>query len=105
MEEILFIGGDKRIICAAETLSQNFGVHSLGLEGSFPQPEGKYPAVVLPLPYSRNGTTINAPLSDAPIPLDIIAEYTQPGGMVLSGGTSDRLREICEANRLRLVDY
>lgn len=105
MEEILFIGGDKRIICAAETLSQNFGVHSLGLGGSFPQPEGKYPAIVLPLPYSRNGTTINAPLSDAPIPLDIIAEYAQPGGMVLSGGTSDRLREICEANRLRLVDY
>ena len=37
MEEILFIGGDKRIICAAETLSQNFGVHSLGLaEWCFP---------------------------------------------------------------------
>lgn len=105
MEEILFIGGDKRIIYAAELISQTSGVCALGLGGSFPPPSGKYPAIVLPLPFSRNGVTINAPLCDEPLPLELIAEYAQPGVMVLSGGSSDRLNELCEANRLRLRDY
>ena len=72
MEEILFIGGDKRILYAAELISQSTQVHSLGLGGSFPPPQGKYPAIVLPLPFSRSGVTVNAPLSDVPVPLDII---------------------------------
>ena len=37
MEEILFIGGDKRILYAAELISQSTQVHSLGLASS---PEG-----------------------------------------------------------------
>lgn len=105
MEEILFIGGDKRILYAAELISQSTQVHSLGLGGSFPPPQGKYPAIVLPLPFSRSGVTVNAPLSDVPVPLDIIAEYAQPGALVLSGGTSPALEELCSANRLKLVDY
>ena len=105
MEEILFIGGDKRILYAAELISQSTQVHSLGLGGSFPPPQGKYPAIVLPLPFSRSGVTVNAPLSDVPVPLDIIAEYAQPGAVVLSGGTSPALEELCSANRLELVDY
>ena len=105
MEEILFIGGDKRILYAAELISQSTQVHSLGLDGSFPPPQGKYPAIVLPLPFSRSGVTVNAPLSDVPVPLDVIAEYAQPGAVVLSGGTSPALEELCSANRLELVDY
>ena len=105
MEEILFIGGDKRILYAAELISQSTQVHSLGLGGSFPPPQGKYPAIVLPLPFSRSGVTVNAPLSDVPVPLDIIAEYAQPGALVLSGGTSPALEELCSANQLKLVDY
>ncbi len=105
MEDILFIGGDKRIIYAAELISQSAEVCALGIGGNFPPPQGKYRAIVLPLPFSHSGITINAPLSDEPLPLEIIAEYAQPGALVLSGGSSDRLSELCAANRLRLCDY
>lgn len=105
MEDILFIGGDKRIVYAAELISQTTGVCSLGLGDSFPPPQGRYSAIVLPLPFSRNGVTVNAPLCDSPLSLDVIAEYAQPGGTVLSGGSSGALKELCDANRLRLLDY
>lgn len=105
MEDILFIGGDKRILYAAEMIAQSRQVHSLGLGGSFPPPQGKYPAIVLPLPFSRSGITVNAPLSDEPLPLELIAEYAQPGAVVLSGGSSPALEGLCAANRLELVDY
>lgn len=105
MEDILFIGGDKRIIYAAELISQNTGTFALGLGGDFPEPQGRYSGIVLPLPFSRDGTIINAPSSDKPLPLDIIAEYAQPGALVMSGGTSDKLEAICAANRLELYNY
>ena len=63
MEDILFIGGDKRIKYAAELISQSTGVYSLGLGNSFPPPLEKYAVIVLPLPFSLNGVTVNAPLA------------------------------------------
>lgn len=105
MEDILFIGGDKRIIYAAGLISQSARTFALGLGGDFPGPDGKYSGIVLPLPFSRDGTIINAPSSDKPLPLEIIAEYAQPGAFVMSGGTSEKLESICAANRLKLCNY
>lgn len=105
MENYLFLGGDKRIIYAAELISQTNGVSAAGLGGDFPQPSGKYARIVLPLPFSRDGININAPLSEEAIPLDSIPEYAQAGGLVLAGGSSERLEKLCADNGLRLVNY
>ena len=41
MGDILFIGGDRRMICAAELISQSGGVCAVGLGGDFPEPENQ----------------------------------------------------------------
>ena len=67
MGDILFIGGDRRMICAAELISQSGGVCAVGLGGDFPEPEnqsGGYERIVLPVPFSRDGENITAPLSE-----------------------------------------
>ena len=62
MGDILFIGGDRRMICAAELISQSGGVCAVGLGGDFPEPEnqsGGYERIVLPVPFSRDGENID----------------------------------------------
>ena len=69
MGDILFIGGDRRMICAAELISQSGGVCAVGLDGDFPEPEnqsGGYERIVLPVPFSRAGENITAPHSESP---------------------------------------
>lgn len=105
MEEYLFLGGDRRIIYAAELMAQSGAVCAEGLCGEFAPPEGRYSRIVLPLPFSRDGMTINAPLSENPLPLSLITEYAAPGALVLSGGTSPELEALCAENGLKLADY
>lgn len=105
MEDILFLGGDKRIIYAAELMSQSCGVHAAGLDERFTPPEGRYSRIVLPLPFTRDGMTINAPLSEKPLPLEMIAEYALPDALILSGGSSERLEALCSEHSLRLKNY
>lgn len=105
MSDILFIGGDKRMVYAAELIARSGSVSALGLDGSFDDPAGKYERIVLPVPFSRDRTNITAPLSMKPLPLELIAEYAGEGALVLSGGTSPRLEELCETHGLRLVNY
>lgn len=105
MEGILFLGGDKRIIYAAEHISRSSEVCAEGLGERFSPPSGRYSRIVLPLPFSRDGVNINAPLSAEPLPLDIIPRLAERGALVLSGGTSPALERLCADNGLRLRDY
>ena len=74
MEDYLFLGGDRRIIYAAELISRSGAISAVGLGEDFPPPEGKYSRIVLPLPFSRDGENINALLADSPLPLSLVAE-------------------------------
>lgn len=103
--EYLFLGGDRRIIYAAQLISQCGKVRAAGLPGDFPPPEGRYSGLVLPLPFSRDGENISAPLADTTLPLGVIADYAERGGTVYSGGTSAALERLCGENGLRLVNY
>ncbi len=100
---VLFIGGDIRMIHAAKAVSHRYEVHTLGLPIGTAA-EGRYGAVVLPLPFAKGGY-INAPLSDKPLPLSVITDYTERGGLVLTGMSSPDLESLCAENRLSLYDY
>lgn len=99
----LFLGGDRRSIYAARAIMQRRTVCALGFD-ECPLPEGKFGAIVLPLPFMKDGV-INAPLYKGKLELPLIAEYADKGCTVFSGGTSAELTEICQSNGLRLVDY
>ncbi len=108
MADILFIGGDRRMVCAAELISQSGSVHAVGLGSGLSkasEPSEKYGRIVLPVPFSRDGVNINAPLSEKPLPLEMITEYACDGAQVFSGGASTKLEALCAARGLRLVNY
>ncbi len=100
----LFIGGDCRMKYAAEYINTSYAVSTLGL-GETIHPTGKFDNLVLPLPFSRDGICINAPLSPEPIPLDIITEYAAKDARIFAGGNSVRLSDLCNDNGLTAIDY
>lgn len=99
----LFLGGDRRSIYTARAILRRRTVSAMGL-GDLPSPEGRYGNIVLPLPFMKNGS-INAPMSDVPMPLTLITQYAQTGATVFSGGSSEDLASLCRSGGLRLVDY
>lgn len=102
--KILFIGGDMRMNYAAEKLSEANTVERLGT-GSFPLPAGEFDAIVLPLPLTKDGETIFAPLSEQPIPFDVIGKFLGAETVIFAGGSSQKLAGICEKRSLCLVNY
>ncbi len=93
--KILFLGGDMRMGYARDILSDN------GYDTSV-DTSSRYPAIVLPVPLTKNGTDI---YGNKPIPLERVAELAEPGATVLAGGECPKLREICNEHSLRLVNY
>ncbi len=107
---ILFLGGDKRMSYAAEYLSAD---HNIFFSGeNFPISESlaggeTFPVIVLPFPLTRDGETV---FSSA-IPFDEIPRFAPvapvaaPGALVLAGGSSPKLSEVCAAHSLSPVNY
>lgn len=104
-DRFLFIGGDKRISYAMCKIAEQFPADKLGAGGVYLEPIGRYSRIVLPFPFSRNGTDINAPLSDTPLPLSAITERSAESAVVFSGGTNAALDKLCRENGLTLVNY
>ncbi|MBD5383660.1 MAG: hypothetical protein HDR72_01505 [Ruminococcaceae bacterium] len=98
--KILFIGGDKRMNYAAEKLSAEHEVERLD-----EKTQGRFGAVVLPLPLTRNGREILAPLSDSPLEFGIITRFADRNAVIFAGGECPRLTEICAENGYALVNY
>ncbi len=105
MNDILFLGGDKRIIYAAKAVAKHYPVSATGLGDSFPVPKGKYDNIVLPLPATRDGVNITAPLSKDILPVELIKNYASDNARVFCGGVKPAIEKICRENRLTLTDY
>ncbi len=76
-----FIGGDKRqLYCAASAADDGYGVYLYGFDqcgssagtecASLSEMAKKCDAIILPLPVTKDGITVNAPLSDEKIELN-----------------------------------
>lgn len=103
-KRFLFIGGDKRMLFARRYLSEHYVCDTLGLSENA-QPVGRYDFIVLPLPVSRCGDIINAPLSGEPLVFSLIMEYAAQDAVVFSGGTNAALSSLCAENGIPLIDY
>lgn len=68
-------------------------------------PEGRYEYIVLPLPVSRDGAHINAPLSEKPLPFELISQYAAENAAVFCGGASSAVDEICREMGLKCINY
>ncbi|MGN0650626.1 MAG: dipicolinate synthase subunit DpsA [Oscillospiraceae bacterium] len=105
MDRFLFIGGDKRMIYAAREVARHYDTAAFGLCSEFPAPGGLYNNIVLPLPFSRGGALITAPLFSEPIALDKFAEFAAENAVVYSGGSSAVLEAFCLDSGFTLRNY
>lgn len=99
---ILVIGGDVRMDCAAEKLSELYETRWFG---EAPSSSGSFDVIVLPLPLTKNGTDIFAPMSESPLGFEIISGYAADNAVILAGGESPVLSGICAENGYRLENY
>lgn len=99
---ILFLGGDARMGYAADFLAASSAYEPRCLENSG---DSRFPAIVLPVPLTKNGADIFAPLSPAPIPLERVVQFAEPRALILAGGECPRLSALCKAHSLSIVNY
>ena len=99
---ILVIGGDARMDCAAEKLSELYDTRRFG---KAPSLSGSFDVIVLPLPLTKNGTDIFAPMSGEPVKFEIIEPFAEEKAVILAGGESPILSGICAERSYRLENY
>ena len=61
--------------------------------------------VILPVPVSTDGTTINAPFSRVRISLDTVFNAVKPNQCVVGGAVTSEVREEAEKRGIKIHDY
>lgn len=113
---ILVAGGDLRQLTLASLLeSENFYIEILGFNKNIDTKNLKSATdmnslkdadiVILPLPFSTDGITVNAPYSDRKIKLDDLLEKLNEGTILFGGKLSDAFSDLCFEKGIRVYDY
>jgi len=116
--KLAVIGGDARQVFCAKSLS------ALGFETAlygFDEYNGdvggstrctdlsdalyKAKAIILPLPATTDGITLNNSLSSETITLPFLFSLIEPSQLVLYGKSNCRISEIAEQHKIQAVDY
>lgn len=118
MKSFAVIGGDLRQVHLAGLLAADgYNVFATGFDRdvevskdvirlrSAEEAVHKSDCVVLPLPYSVDGITINAPYARVPIPVEEIIGAANPGMIVVGGKFDDGVIESAKSANVRLIDY
>lgn len=107
---ISVIGGDLRQLTLAKLLAEDgYTVKIAGFDkgpGTFSQtPPDIWESnvIILPIPASHDGITVNAPYSENPILIntDVLLKNT----LILGGGISDKLAAVLESAKVKYIDY
>ena len=98
--KILVMGGDKRMQYAAQNLSAD----ALFLEENLTA-VGKYDAIVLPMPLSRDGENVLCPLAKTQFTFEKITDFSAENARIFAGSYSAKLAEICSKNGFLLENY
>ncbi len=106
MLRFIILGGDKRQLYAAQYLMQQG--YSVSTAEDCPEFEEKIAdadCVILPLPVSRDGVRINAPLSVVPLSLKRVIRSLNKGQAVFAGMPDCELAEKLRCKGVKLYDY
>ncbi len=107
----VIMGGDHRMAHTAKVLENSgFAVTFRGRESGASPPTANTDGrcarlVVLPIPVTRDGEYLNAPLSPAPISLAEVVLTLRSGQVVASGTLPPSMADALRAKGCRLYDY
>ncbi len=118
MKKICILGGDIRQMTVADHfIDKGYDVSVLGIDRAkedkkYNYSEDLYDAVsksdvcILPLPFSRDNASLNAPLYDGtPIMLSDIVEMLDHKTAIYGGRLNKSFVDRCESKGIRVVDY
>lgn len=115
-ETVSVIGGDLRQLTLARLLKdEGYHVFLYGFDKDI-QPEGltqeedkdfvlSADIVILPVPVTFDGTTINSPYSDNPMYVEEFLEGINPSAIVFGGQIQPNLQKALEDNQIAYRDY
>lgn len=113
----LIAGGDLRFAALADRLAENGIVYAAGFDRSAVMSEKviltdrisdlkeRADYLVLPLPSSPDGVTVNAPYSGHSISLESLSHAVKENGVVFGGMVTSEARKIFEEKNLTVIDY
>ncbi len=107
MSSFIIIGGDRRMLHAAERLGKAYVCGFKKLTpciGISENGEG-FSYAVLPPQKSPDGVNIFCPYSDILLPYTAVGKAVKTGGTVFTGHICEALSKVCADNGLRLVNY
>lgn len=117
MKTFLVAGGDMRSVSLARTLSENDMVSTIGIDGKFFEnsdiisinkvselPE-KADCLVLPLPVSADGVTLNCPLCGNCPTIRELSAGIKSGGIVFGGKISPEIHRYFEEQGFAVCDF
>ena len=117
MKTFLVAGGDMRSVSLARTLSENDMVSAIGFDGKIfdntdiisinkasELPE-RVDCLVLPLPVSTNGVTLNCPLCGCSPTIRELSACVKEGGVVFGGNIPCEIHKYFEEQSFAVYDY
>jgi dipicolinate synthase subunit A len=113
-KQCLLIGGDKRQRFLADDLLQDgFKVYCYGLERCLDLPQAVVqvdtllptPVTVFPIPITKDGQTVVAPYSGAPLSLEWVIDKLSPTTTLFGGMFPLDVREALEKRGISFYDY
>lgn len=111
MKNFLFLGGDLRMLYAAEYLNKGRSCFVYGFENAeeFPVPAAGHiipcDYAVLPLPATVDGQHINMPFHSENPDFSVILGAVKKGGTVFTGKSCPCLDKLCGENGITLKNY
>ncbi len=113
---VAIIGGDNRSACLASLFyDDGYKIKASALErcdlplpvqvSDFREAIDSSEIIVLPMPVSRDGVTLNTPFAERPVHLKDIFSLCSPKKLLLGGKVSTVLPEILGEKSLKIVDY
>lgn len=112
-----FIGGDKRQLCTASQIADaGYHVRVFGLDKDEIKLKDKVSksaadcaagadVIVLPMPYTTDKSTVNAPFSDTPILLSEVTASAGKDTVIFAGKVDCIFEEMCREAGVKVVDY
>lgn len=102
--KMIVIGGDRRMIFAAQRLAERFDCVLRGFDGAgIEEARGACGCAVLPI--FAKGEDIPCPFGSGKLGIEVLREHLGKGGIIFAGKVFPRLREFCAANGWELYDY
>ncbi len=103
--DFIFLGGDKRMIYAAEDLSKKHNCCICGFGNDQPDIlENTYDCAVLPLQKSKDGETIPTESGKA-IKYSLLGDILKSDGIVFTGNDCPYLESLCYGKGYTLINY